>query len=329
MIFLTGGTGLLGIAILEALRSDNVRCTALVRSPEGARTVTSRGATPMVGSVEDPAVWRSITTATAIVHCAALLRSTEGWAAFERVNVLGTQLAAAQARELGIPLVHLSSVAVYGDASHLPDGSVSEGHEWSALPRHNLYARSKREAERAVQREMDRGLKAIVLRPCPLYGIGDRLFIPRMLTSARRGWMPLVGAGDRPVPLVHAKSAAQAVTAALAVREGWGQAYNVAGDGDVTAREIVAATKVGTGRRIRTFQLPIAAAFVLADGFDAAARILPPGRMPGTARTGIGYWRGGNPFDSSAAANALGWAPRVDHRRELADAVKRAMARGS
>ncbi|MGH7734869.1 MAG: NAD-dependent epimerase/dehydratase family protein, partial [Gemmatimonadales bacterium] len=295
-------------------------------SPEGASAVATRGAIPVIGTVEDPSVWKSITTASAVVHAAALLRSREGWAGFERVNIRGTRLAATRARELNVPLVHLSSVAVYGDVSHLPDRSVSESHTWAELPRQNLYARSKRETELAVRREMDRGLRAIVLRPCPLYGAGDRLFIPRLVASARRGWIPLVGAGDLPVPLVHARSVAQAVLAALAARGVWGQAYNVAGNGDVTAREIVAAAEAGSGRRIRTFVVPVEAAFALADGFDAVARLLPAGRMPGTARTGIGYWRGGNPFDSSAATNRLAWAPRVDHPRELARSVKEQMA---
>ncbi|HET7025961.1 MAG TPA: NAD-dependent epimerase/dehydratase family protein [Gemmatimonadales bacterium] len=329
MIFLTGGTGLLGLAVLEALRSSDLRCTALVRSPEGARTVAAFGATPMIGTVEDAAVWRSVTTASAIVHCAALLRSREGWAGFERVNILGTRLAAARARELEVPMVHLSSVAVYGDVSRRPDGSVSEGHAWTELPPQNLYARSKREAEQAVGREVDGGLRAIVLRPCPLYGAGDRLFIPRLVASARRGWMPLVGRGDRPVPLVHARSAAQAVVAALAARGSRGEAYNVVGDGTITARGIVTAAEAGSGRPIRTFPVPTALAFALADGFDIAARRVPAGRMPGTARTGIGYWRGGDPFDGSAIQRALGWAPRADHPREIAHAVREQMAAGA
>ncbi|MGB7212575.1 MAG: NAD-dependent epimerase/dehydratase family protein [Gemmatimonadales bacterium] len=328
MIFLTGGTGLLGLAILEAFRSHDIQCTALVRSSAGARTVAATGATPMTGSVDDPAVWRSITAASAIVHSAALLRSTEGWAAFERINVRGTSLAATRARELGIPMVHLSSVAVYGDVSRLPDRSVSEDHGWSSLPRQNLYACSKREAELAVWREVESGLDAIVLRPCPLYGSGDRLFIPRLAAAARRGWMPLVGKGDRPVPLVHAKSVAQAVVTALTASRAWGKAYNVTDDGEITAREIVAATEAGSGRRVRTFSVPIGAAFMLAGGFDIASHVLPAGRMPGTARTGIGYWRGGDPFDSSAAGRALGWAPRVDHSGALANAVEEQMAAG-
>ena len=313
MILLTGGTGLVGLAILDQLKSQGRACTALVRTAEGAAVVSARGAIPLQGSVEDPTAWARVGGISAVIHAAALLRSREGWAAFARVNVGGTGLAAARARALGIRLIHLSSVAVYGDVSRLPDASVAEDHPWAPLSAPNVYAKSKREAERMVWSEAAKGLEAIVLRPCPVYGAGDRLFIPRLWAAARRGWMPLIGAGDRPVPLVHATSVARAVVAALEASDGSGRAYNVTGDGAVTAREIVAAAARGAGRPIRTLQVPERLAFGIADAADLAQRLLPAGRVPGTMRTGVGYWRGGDPFTSAAAGTILGWAPRVAH----------------
>ncbi|HEU5359042.1 MAG TPA: NAD-dependent epimerase/dehydratase family protein [Gemmatimonadales bacterium] len=313
MILLTGGTGLVGLAILDELKSLGLGCTALVRTAEGAAVVSARGAIPLQGSVEDPAVWARVGGISAVIHAAALLRSHGGWAPFARVNVGGTGLAAARARGLGARFIHISSVAVYGDVSRRPDASVAEEHPWAPLPSGNLYARSKRDAEQVVWSEAARGLAAIVLRPCPVYGPGDRLFVPRLWAAARRGWMPLVGPGDRPVPLVHARSVAQAVGAALRASDGWGRAYNVTGDGAVTARQIVAAAARGAGRGIRTIAVPERLAFGMADAADLARRVLPAGRMPGTVRTGVGYWRGGDPFDSGAAAAALGWAPKVVH----------------
>ena len=328
MILLTGGTGLVGLAILDQLKSQGHACTALVRTAEGAAAVSARGATPFPGGVDDPTVWTRVAGASVVIHAAALLRSHEGRAAFARVNVGGTELAAARARMLGARLIHISSVAVYGDVSRRPDGSVAEDHPWAPLSSHNVYARSKREAERVVWSEAAKGLQAIVLRPCPVYGAGDRLFIPRLSAAARRGWMPLVGAGDRPVPLVHAGSVARAVVAAVTTSNGWGRAYNVTGDGPVTAREIVAAAARGAGRPIRTFRVPGRLAFGLADAADLAQRLLPAGRVPGTMRTGVGYWRGGDPFDSSAAAIALDWAPKVAHAGEIERLVAERAAAG-
>lgn len=325
MIFLTGGTGLVGRAVLRELRSRAISALALVRGDAQAAFVERLGARAITGCVEDRELWRSVSGVTAIVHAAALLRSSEGWPAFERVNVEGTRLAAHRARELGVPLIHLSSVAVYGDVSLAPDGSVTEDAVLQPLPPQNLYARSKREAETAVHAEMARGLRAMMLRPCPVYGEGDRLFLPRMVAAARRGWMPLVGSGDRPVPLVHAGSVARAVCAAIDAGSGWGRTYNVTNDGEITASEILKAAGRGAGRRIRTVRIPEAIGLGGATAADALLRLLPPGRLPGTLRTGVAYWRGGNPFSSVAARTDLDWSPRVDHAAEIEAGVRRAM----
>lgn len=325
MIFVTGGTGLVGRAVLRELRTQRLPAIALVRDPSNAALVEALGARAAFGRVEDSDSWQRMEGVSAIVHAAALLRSPGGWPALARVNVEGARLAARCARTLGVPLVHLSSVAVYGDVSHADDGSVGEGWPERPLAPHNLYARSKREAEGAVRAEMASGLRAILLRPCPVYGEGDRLFLPRIVAAARRGWMPLIGAGDRPIPLVHATSVAGAVAAAIRSSAAWGRACNVTADGTITAAEVLAAAGRGAGRRIRTFRLPERGTLSAATLADALLALLPAGRLPGTLRTGIGYWRGGNPFDAAAARSALGWAPEVRHAEEIEREVRRAL----
>ncbi|MFI5234124.1 MAG: NAD-dependent epimerase/dehydratase family protein [Gemmatimonadales bacterium] len=323
MIFLTGGTGLLGLALLEELRGAGLPCTALVRDGVGAAVVAARGATPVTGRVEDPATWDWVAGVSVIIHAAAILVSRDGWPAFERINVTGTHHAARRARILGVPLVHISSVAVYGSTTDLPDRSVAEDHPFAPLPPHNLYAQSKRMAEMAVREEANRGLQATTLRPCIIYGPGDRLFFPKLLAAARRGWLPLIGNGDRPVPLVHARNVAQAVRLAATTTAGRGHAYNVANDDEITAREIGAVLGEGLGRRIRMPRVPELAALRGAEWLDAiAGRCLPAGRTAGTLRTAVGYWRGGNPFDSDAARRDLGWRPTVRHRPALAELAR-------
>lgn len=317
MIFLTGGTGLVGRAVLQELQRRGLPCTALVRSARGAEIVTWLGARPVFGSVDDPHAWSAVDGVAAIVHAAAILASRDGWPAFERTNVAGTAAAAARARALGIPLVHISSVAVYGDVTAAGPGTVGEDLPPRPLPRANYYARSKRLAEAAVAEAEAGGLKAVILRPCPVYGPGDRLFLPRLVQQVRRGWFPLVGRGDRPVPLVHAGSVASAVMAALD-RRAFGRRFNVTGDGAITAAEIVAAVAEGLGRRVRTVRVPEHLAVAGAAALDLLDALRPGGgRRPGTARTGVAYWRGGDPFDPGRARAELGWRPTMDHRAEL------------
>ena len=70
-VFLTGGTGYVGSAVLEALVKGGHHVDALVRNSEGASRVQARGATPVLGDVLQPASWRDAAVAAdGAVHAA-------------------------------------------------------------------------------------------------------------------------------------------------------------------------------------------------------------------------------------------------------------------
>src|SRR4029453_10429263 len=58
-IFLTGATGYIGAAVLDALVRGGHDVTALVRDNEKARRVAKRGGHPVVGNMADPGSFRS------------------------------------------------------------------------------------------------------------------------------------------------------------------------------------------------------------------------------------------------------------------------------
>ncbi|MEO6068757.1 MAG: NAD-dependent epimerase/dehydratase family protein [Gemmatimonadales bacterium] len=318
MILLTGATGLVGRQVAELLLERGTPIIALVRDEARASWLPSRGARLLSGPITDPATWARVTDISAIVHCAAVITGGRNWDEYTEANIASTRLAAERARVLGVPLVHISSVAVYGGSTTEPVGSVGEDFRFAKLDDGAWYGRSKRESEEAVWREAEKGLRAIALRPCVIYGPHDRLVFPKVLAAARRGIMPLIGKGDRPIALVHAGSVALAVQAALASTTGWGRAYNITGDAPIAPRDLVAALGRGLGRRIRTPELPERLVLGTADLIDGFARhFLTQGLFPGTLRTAVGYWRGGDPYRNDAARTVLGWAPQIVHTTEI------------
>src|ERR1700716_1217058 len=58
-IFLTGATGYVGSAVLDALVRAGHDVTALVRDNEKARRVAKRGAHPVIGNLAEPESFRS------------------------------------------------------------------------------------------------------------------------------------------------------------------------------------------------------------------------------------------------------------------------------
>src|ERR1700704_4761137 len=57
-IFLTGATGYIGAAVLDALVRGGHDVTALVRDNEKARRVAKRGGHPVIGNLADPDSFR-------------------------------------------------------------------------------------------------------------------------------------------------------------------------------------------------------------------------------------------------------------------------------
>ena len=318
MILLTGATGLVGRQVAELLGARGTPMLAMVRDEGRASWLTGLGARFATDPITDAETWDSVRGVTAIVHCAALISGGRSWETYAAANIRTTALAARRARELGVPFVQLSSVAVYGGSTTEPVGSVDEAFPFRPLDDGAWYARSKRESEAAVWREAERGLQAIALRPCVIYGPHDRLFFPKLVRQARRGVLPLIGAGDRPMALVHARSVGQAVLAALDAKRGWGRPYNVTGDAPIAPRDVAAALGRGIGRQVRTPHLPEGVVLGAAKLLDGLGRVvLPKGLFPGSLKTAVGYWRGGDPYRSEALRMELGWKPVIDHAAEI------------
>src|SRR5687767_7899864 len=70
-VFLTGGTGYIGSAVLDALLRGGHRVTAIVRDPEKAARLTAKGVTPVVGELGTPSTFLPALEGTeAVIHTA-------------------------------------------------------------------------------------------------------------------------------------------------------------------------------------------------------------------------------------------------------------------
>jgi nucleoside-diphosphate-sugar epimerase len=317
MLLLTGGTGLIGRHTLTTLRQRGHEVVALARSAESAGQLRGAGAQVLEGDVSDPATWERIERVEAIIHSAASVFTRSTWADYLRVNVDATRLAARRARTLGVPLIHISSVAVYGPHGARP---VGENAAIGSLETGEFYPRSKRLAEQAVWEEVARGLRTIVLRPCVVYGEGDRLFLPKLVGIAQRGWFPVIGGGKHLIPIVYAGNVAEGVVAALESESGWGKAFNLTNDDQLTADQLVAGIAAGLGRRVRSARLPSGIARLAAGAIDLF-RPLMNGHLP-PVRGGVAFLSGGHPYTSAAALTDLGWRPTHRHAEALPRSVR-------
>ena len=320
----TGATGLLGSYVVERLVTEGWAVRALVRRPargEACGWLEEQGVERVRGSLEDP---RSLVMAAegcdVIFHTAAAIGSGGAWSEFHRGNVEGTAHVVAAAAAAGARLAHVSSTAVYGRARYR-DEPTDESVALPALPEHDVYGRSKQDAEALVLEAHRRGrIWATVVRPPVMYGRRDRQFVPRVGPVLERGVFPRIAGGGTTLSLVHAGSVADGTVRAAASEQAGGRVYLLANDYPVTVSDLVRCAAEGLGRRVWSPSVPAA---VGRAGFAALAGALRLGGRADLARHAGGTLEmltRDNPFTSERARHELGWTPAGCRDELLAEA---------
>ena len=165
----TGATGLVGMHLVPRLQREGWRVRALVRDAARAGLLSRADVTLATGDVLEPTGFeRAARGCDVVFHAAAVITPRGGWEAYRRPNVEGTRNAIAAATSAKARLVHVSSVAVYGDNDrYAADGrKTDESAPLGRIPETSFYARSKRESEELVFEAQRTGaLWATAVRP--------------------------------------------------------------------------------------------------------------------------------------------------------------------
>jgi nucleoside-diphosphate-sugar epimerase len=238
-IFLTGATGYVGAAVLDALVRGGHDVTALVRNKEKARGVAKRGGRPAIGDLADPESYRTAAEAQdGYVHAAFDARSGRG-AAIDRLVIDTILEAARRPRTSGSSaparrfIIYTSGVWVLGST---PDPATEEApinpvEHVSWRPNH----------EQMIASANSDQLRTVVVRPGVVYGGGDGI-VGDLFKSASNGLVRVVGDGNNHWPLVYDRDLAD-LYARLAVREDAAGVYHANDEGDERVNDIVSAIK--------------------------------------------------------------------------------------
>ena len=204
-VSLTGATGFLGGHIADACRRRGWTVRAIVR-PGNRKPVPGDVDVREAALASPEALAAAFEGCDAVIHTAGLVRTARP-DAFQHVNVDGTRAVVEAANMVQARLVHVSSLAAMGT------GTVDRPVREDDPPRPvNAYGRSKLAAEEVVRDTAT--VPWIILRPCAVYGPGDRGFLP-LARLARRGLFPLATAASTPFSFVYADDVAEAVARAL------------------------------------------------------------------------------------------------------------------
>ncbi len=230
-IFLTGATGYIGSAVLDALLRANHQVTALVRTPHAADALASRGVTPVLGDLRTLKSYRAAAEGfDSYIHTAA--DSTRQREDIDR-RAIDSLIAAASARARTSPcsFVYTSGIWVLGSNAHPMDetAQVNPGELLGWRPAH----------EQLVLQSAGPNLRTIVIRPGIVYG-GNRGIVSELLKNALNGLIRVIGTGENHWPLIYERDLADLYVRTAALPEATG-IYHANDEADETVNAIVEA----------------------------------------------------------------------------------------
>ncbi len=254
-IFITGGTGHIGSAVIAGLVDGGLAVTALNRSPEKDELLAGLGASPVRGDVGKPETYREVAAGhDAFIHCAFSYdtdtvevdrTAVETLVAAGRATV---ERADAQGESGSALVLYTSGCWVLGDTGReLADEAAptdpAEVVAWR--PAH----------EDRVLEAAGEGLVTAVVRPGMVYG-GHGSLSGRLFRSAvEAGAAEYVGDGQNHWSMIHREDLAR-LYAVIAERGGGGVFHGVDGS-PVHVVEAARAASEAAGADGRTRALPL------------------------------------------------------------------------
>jgi len=261
-IFVTGGAGFIGsnfvrmalshrlegledadITVFDALTySGNLANLASVSTSENYRFIE--------GDIrESAAVKKALVGHDVIVHFAAeshVDRSVHDSRVFVETNVMGTQILLDEALLQGIErFIHISTDEVYGS---IPTGSWDEN---EPLAPNSPYSATKAGSDLLVRSyNVTHGLNTSITRCSNNYGTHHYpekmipLFVSQLLDGRT---VPLYGLGENIRDWLHVDDHCRGIAAVL-VKGGSGEIYNIGGGTELTNRELTSLLLELTGR---------------------------------------------------------------------------------
>jgi nucleoside-diphosphate-sugar epimerase len=308
-IFVTGGAGFIGLAVVRRLVQRGDRVMAVVRDPDRATPLADLGVEMRAGDLSrTAAIVDAMRGTDAAIHMAGMYRVGIPAAmrpAMLDANVGVTHRILDAVATAGLDrLVYVSTVNVAGNTK----GQIIDERYRRDLSEGflNYYDETKYLAHRAVRERVDSGAPIVIVMPGVTYGPGDHSGPGQQIRGAYDGSLGYMALGDVGISAVFVEDVAAGIVAALD-RGRVGESYILGGENTRLRDAMRVAARIG-GRSLPRLELPTALIRLGSHAPVALARAAGlPDDLGEVLRAGLGvtYWA-----SSAKAATELGYRPR-------------------
>lgn len=278
----TGAAGFLGRHLVAQLAESGVRVRAAALPREDASALAALGVevarADLTAAETLPPLFAGVTR---VFHLGAICNLSTPYSVLRPVNVAGTERITALALAAGVrSFVHMSSTSVYG-----PSRGVPFVEDAPREPQDD-YGRSKRDGEDVVWGRIGEGLRAVVLRPCTVYGPGCTDGAGKAFSRPTSlGAIP--GDGRQRLSNVRVEDVAGAALHLATREDALGRAFNVADDSHPTLEEALGLAAAAFATKAPRLHLPLRLVALAARVQGLQARFA--GRIPDLELDAVRY----------------------------------------
>lgn len=307
-VFVTGGTGFTGKALVWRLIDEGHEVTALDYK-EGLKTEELRqwGAEVIIGCVTDKEVVDRCMEGVSIVHhlAAAFRELNVPESYYDKVNVGGTKNVLESAFKHKVKkFIYCSTCGVHGNIENPPGG------EDAPIRPADYYQRTKYLAEPIVHEYNKRGMKTVILRPAAIYGPGDPERFLMIFKRVAKGSFPMFGSGRTLYHPLYIDNLIDAFMLAMEEGKGDGQTYLIADEEYVEIEDLVRRVASAMNVSVKIRHYPFAPLIIAGHFFEKVCKPfkIPPPIFPRR----VDWYRQNRAFKIEKAKRELGYEPKVD-----------------
>ena len=304
-LLVTGATGFIGKAVINALLLQNDHVVAAVRSEDAS--VQHGAEKRIVGDLSIINNWSSaLKGIDVVIHTAARVHVMDDFAAdplteFRKVNTDGTLNLARQAANAGVKrFIYISSIKVNGEMttsgqSFKPDDIF--------IPT-DAYGLSKYEAEQGLFVEANKtGMEVVIIRPPLVYGPCVRANFLSMMKWINKGVPLPLGAVHNQRSLIALDNLVSFIIYCIEPPKAANEIFLISDDEDVSTSELLQKVAKAFGKNALLLPIPV----VL---LTFVAQLLGKRNMASRLF-------GSLQVDSSKARELLGWKPVITMEEQL------------
>ncbi len=239
-VFVTGGTGYVGVAVVRRLFVYGHEVYVLQRE-ETARPLRVSGVHVVQGNLFTPDNWLTrLQECDAVIHLVGIIREApRNGVTMERIHVRGTRCIVDAAQSAGVSrFLHMSALGAR-------DGAAS------------AYHKSKWDAERIVQSS---SLNFTIFRPSVIYGDGGPgpNFIGLLTQLIKTApFVPIIGDGHFELQPVAIETVSEALVTALDRPVAFHKTYEIGGPERIAYRDILQHVALALNKPLRTVSVPV------------------------------------------------------------------------